>query len=302
VSPDRATVLIAEDSMLLRALLRTQLEERGYRVLEAVDGETAMQIAREELPDAILLDVEMTPVDGFTVLAELKADAELADTPVVVISGRTASEDAVHGLDLGAHDYLRKPFEPDELAARVHAAVRVKRLQDELKALNSELTRLASTDQLTGSANRRRLNDEMERNCSRSARHGTPLALLMLDADHFKSINDQLGHQAGDEALIGLVGRLRQRLRREDLLGRWGGEEFMVVAPDTDAAGAAALAEALREQVGGRPIHAGGQDIPLTISVGYTTWDGDQPADLVRRADRALYEAKNAGRNRTVQG
>src|SRR3954447_18412754 len=171
----RPVILVAEDSLVVRALLRAQLRERGYAVVEAADGEQALSRVRESPPDVILLDVEMPRMDGFQVLAELKADPGLGLIPVIFVSGRTTADDAVRGLGLGAHDYLRKPFEAAELAARVHAAVRTKTLTDELRAVNLELTRQATTDALTGLPNRRHLDDQLEALVSRSARHGRPL-------------------------------------------------------------------------------------------------------------------------------
>ena len=286
-------MLVAEDSMGMRALLRAQLREHGYEVVEAADGEHALSRARETRPDVILLDVEMPRLDGFATLHELKSDPDLQDVPVIFITGRTTAEEAVRGLQMGAQDYLRKPFEAAELAARVHAALRTKQLQDELRQLNSELSRQATTDAMTGLPNRRLLDDELSRRCAHCKRHGHALALLLVDADHFKRVNDELGHKAGDDVLLALTERLAGRLRADDMLGRWGGEEFMVIAPNIDASGAPVLAEALRAAVESEPLAAAA----VTISVGWAVWDGDSPDTLVKRADRALYQAKDAGRN-----
>jgi diguanylate cyclase (GGDEF)-like protein len=303
MSNEEGTVLVAEDSLVVRALLRAQLRERGYSVVEAADGEQALARARETRPDVILLDVDMPKRDGFDVIAEMKDDPELATVPVVFITGRTTADDAVRGLDMGAHDYLRKPFEAAELTARVHAALRTKRLQDELRALNLELSRLANTDTLTGLANRRYLDEELTRLVSRCERHGGPLSLLIADVDHFKKVNDVHGHAVGDETLVALAGRLTERLRAEDVVGRWGGEEFLVLVPDVDRRGAETVAEALREQVSGRPLDTAAGPLKLTLSVGWTfRLEGDTPDDLLRRADAALYEAKQAGRDRVVEG
>ena len=295
---DEAVVLVAEDSVVVRALLRAQLAERGYTVVEAGDGHEALAKAAEARPDVILLDVEMPNLDGFGVLERLRSTPELSDIPVIFVSGRTNAEDAVQGLDLGAHDYLRKPFEAGELAARVHAAARIKQLQDELRAMNGDLQRLATTDSLTGVPNRRMLDDQLRRHVSRAARHKRPLAVLLVDVDRFKSINDRLGHPAGDEALVGIARRLAQRLRAEDVLGRWGGEEFMVITPDVDGEGAGLLADALRREIDSRPLIVDGTQLPVTVSIGWAGWQGERPEDLVVRADSALLRAKEGGRNR----
>lgn len=298
-----AVVLVAEDSMVVRALLRAQLREHGYEVVEAADGEQALARAREAHPDVMLLDVDMPRGNGFDVLSALKDDPELAEVPVVFITGRTTAEDAVRGLSLGAHDYLRKPFEAAELAARVHAAVRTKRLQDELRSLNHDLTRLAGTDNLTGLPNRRHLDEELGRLVARSERHGLPLAVLLLDVDHFKRINDQHGHQVGDEVLVAVAGRFASCLRREDVAGRWGGEEFMVLAPDIDRDGAAALADALRERIALHPVLTAAGPVAFTVSVGWTfRTAGDSAGELVRRADGAMYAAKHDGRDGVAAG
>ena len=299
MTDDEAVVLVAEDSLTVRALLRAQLRQRGYSVVEAADGEQALARARDARPDVVLLDVDMPKRDGFDVLAEMKADPLLAGVPVVFITGRTTAEDAVRGLDLGAHDYLRKPFEAAELTARVHAALRTKRLQDELRDLNGELARLAHTDNLTGLANRRYLDEELTRLTARSNRHGGPLSILLIDGDHFKRVNDAHGHQVGDEALIALAARLAERLRAEDVIGRWGGEEFMVMLPDIERRGAETVAEALRRHVSDRPLETSAGPIPLTISIGWAFKGSEDTADdLLRRADSALYEAKSGGRDR----
>jgi diguanylate cyclase (GGDEF)-like protein len=296
-------VLVAEDSVPVRALLCAQLHERGYDVIEAADGEQALSRARDAHPDIVLLDIDMPRRDGYEVLAELKADPDLAALPVVFITGRTDAEDAVRGLDMGAHDYLRKPFEAEELGARVQAAMRTKRLQDDLRTLSGELARIANTDNLTGLANRRYLDEELSRLIARSERHGLPLSVLILDADRFKDVNDRHGHQAGDEALVALAARLSERLRAEDIVGRWGGEEFMVLAPDVDHGGAGTLAEALRARVAGRPIETSSGPLPVTVSVGWAfRRPGESAADLLERADVGLYAAKRGGRNGVAEG
>jgi diguanylate cyclase (GGDEF)-like protein len=282
-------VLVAEDSLVVRALLRSQLRERGYVVVEAADGEQALHRARESAPDVVLLDVEMPKVDGFEVLAELKRDPRLADVPVIFITGRTTADDAVRGLDLGAHDYLRKPFEAAELTARVHAAMRTKALQDELRAANEELIRHAGTDPLTGLANRRALEAELRRLCSRSARHGRPLAVALVAVD---------GDEPDDELVTLGAGRLARRLRQEDVLGRWDHATFALLAPDTDAAGAAALAEALRAVVAEAPFALAGGDRGLTLSLGVAGFAGDRPEVLMARAQAALERARAAGGDR----
>jgi two-component system, cell cycle response regulator len=295
VSPP--TVVVAEDSLVIRAVLVEQLESRGYRVVEAADGEQALAACRRDRPDVVLLDVEMPQLDGHAVLAGVKADPLLADIPVVFVTSRVTTEDVVEGLRLGAHDYLRKPFEPSELLARVHAAVRIKALQDELRLRNAELELASRTDALTGLPNRRHLEEQLQR----LAGNGR-LSVLLLDIDRFKLVNDTRGHAAGDEVLRVVAGRLREAVRTADVAGRWGGEEFLVVLPATAAVEAAALGERVRQAIAAAPVPLPDVPLAVTASVGVASGGHDGWEGLVRRADTGLYAAKDGGRNRVVPG
>lgn len=300
VEEPAAKVLVAEDSLVMRAVLRRQLEEHGFRVVAAADGEEALAMSLEHHPDVILLDVEMPKLDGYGVLAALQASPELVDIPVVFLTARTTTEDVVRGLSLGAHDYLRKPFESAELLARVSAAVRVKALQDQLRQRNIELDAMSRTDTLTGLPNRREMQDRMAAATSAARRHGQPSALLMVDIDFFKKVNDTRGHDGGDIVLQAVAARLGAACRAEDTAGRWGGEEFLVVAPMTDLAGGVKLGERIRNSIGDTAVPLGdGPDIEVTVSVGVAS--GTRAANvLLSEADEALYVAKRDGRNRVA--
>jgi two-component system cell cycle response regulator len=300
--PGRAApvVMVAEDSRTLRSILRGQLRDHGYQVVEAHDGAEAVIVCRRERPDVVLLDVEMPLMDGHLVLANLKRDPALADVPVVFVTARATTEDVVKGLDLGAHDYLRKPFEASELLARVHAALRTKRLQDELRLRNAELDRVSRTDALTGLHNRRHLEERLTEQASLVKRHGGELGLLLLDVDHFKHVNDEHGHAAGDAVLRILAGRLREAIRVEDVPGRWGGEEFLVLLPATGREGVGSAGERVRRGVATDPFQLTTSELPVTVSVGAAAGVDDGWEGLVRRADAAMYAAKEAGRNRVV--
>lgn len=293
-------VLVAEDSAVVRAVVRRQLEERDFAVVEAVNGLEALRLAREHQPDVVLLDIEMPKLDGWGVLAELVNDPVLCNTPVVFVTGRTATEEVVEGLRLGAHDYLRKPFDDAELLARVTAAARVKALHDELADQAVEYDRVSRLDALTGLHNRRHLDEHLYRHAAASKRHKQHLGVLMIDIDHFKAVNDRLGHAAGDEVLCEVSRRLVRSLRADDLAGRWGGEEFVVVLPLTDGEGTRAAAERVRVAVGGAPVQLADRSVEVTISVGCASAVGEAADELLRRADAALYEAKEAGRNRAA--
>ena len=294
------TILVADDSMVVRAVLRRQLETDGHTVVEAVNGEEAIDACREYHPDVILLDVEMPVLDGHATLARLKADPQLKDIPVVFLTGRVDTVDVVNGLRLGAHDYLRKPFEANELMARVSAALRTKWLQDELRARNAELDRVSRIDMLTNIYNRRHLDEHLRQVISAARRHDRTVGVLIVDIDHFKDVNDEHGHLAGDAVLREVAARLQQAMRTEDALGRWGGEEFLAVLTDTPPEGVRVMAERLRQVVAAAPFTLDdGSQIRVTVSVGHT--NGTEDAEvLVHRADDALYVAKAEGRNRVA--
>jgi two-component system cell cycle response regulator len=294
-------VLLVEDSAAIRALVRRMLVAGGHVVVEAAGGAAALTVCREQQPDVVLLDVEMPEMSGWDVLAAMKADPDLRDVPVVFLTGRSDTTDMVDGLRLGAHDYLRKPCEPTELLARVQAAARVKRLQDELRQRNEDLDRISRTDALTGLRNRRHVEEYLAKLTSLARRNLEPIAVLVIDIDHFKSVNDEHGHEAGDAVLREVAGRMQDSVRLEDMVGRWGGEEFLVVLPNTTDQGAAELAERLRQVVADTPCRlADGDAVQVTISVGCAASLIDDAGILVRSADAAMYQAKQTGRNRVV--
>lgn len=296
-------ILVAEDSLVVRAVLREHLAGQGMEVIEAEDGDQAIKLCRETTPDVILLDVEMPGLDGYQVLAMLKTDPRLRDIPVVFLTGRATTEDVVMGLQLGANDYLRKPFEAPELIARVSAAMRIKSLQDQLRQRNEELDLLTRTDPLTGLYNRRHLDEQLRTAASAAVRHGYPLGVLMVDIDNFRNVNDTEGHAAGDTVLAVIASRLRASMRAEDVLGRWGGEEFLALLPYSDLLSTTALAERLRVRVGMDPLVVGERgEMHITISIGCAAGDGQDPEELVREADVYLYLAKESGRNRVLPG
>jgi diguanylate cyclase (GGDEF)-like protein len=294
------TILVADDSLVVRAVLRRQLEADGHHVIEAADGEEAIIACRDHRPDVVLLDVEMPVLDGHATLKRLKADEDLRDIPVVFLTGRVDTADVVTGLRLGAHDYLRKPFEANELMARVSAALRTKELQDELRARNAELDRVSRIDSLTGLFNRRHLDEHLRHEISAARRHQRIVGVMILDIDHFKQVNDQHGHPNGDVVLREVAQRLLGTLRAEDALGRWGGEEFIAVLTESPAASISLVAERMRKVIADKPFPLDSGDlITVTVSIGYTCGDGEAEV-LVRQADDALYEAKAAGRNQVV--
>jgi two-component system cell cycle response regulator len=297
---ETGSVLIVDDSLVIRSVVRGWLEEQGHVVTEVEDGASAVERCLADPPDVVLLDIEMPGLNGHEVLARLKSEPLVRDIPVVFLTNHASMEEVLRGLGGGAHDYLRKPFEPAELVARIGAAVRVKKLQDELRRRNDELDQISRTDALTGLFNRRHLEEQLRAYAAASRRHGHQLGVVLLDVDHFKAVNDTYGHPAGDDVLCELARRITGELRAEDIAGRWGGEEFLVILPHTDLVGTMQGGERIRSVVAASPFQMADVRSTVTVSGGCSSAVGAGVEDLVRAADNGLYEAKAAGRNRIV--
>ena len=278
--------MVVEDDAGIRALYRAILEGTGRRVVEVAGGEKALAAARAAMPDLILLDIGLPGISGLDVLRILKGQPDVAAIPVIVVTAWDDPALVAEALRDGAVDYVRKPFGPDELSARVDVALRTKAQHDALRAD-------AGIDPLTQTANRRALDEALAREHARARRTRRGFSILLVDLDHFKTINDRHGHATGDAVLRAAARRLAGRARAVDISGRWGGEEFLVIAPDTDAVGAAALGEDLRGAVAEAPC-AG---VAVTTSVGVAAWAREAIEALLARADAALYAAKAAGRD-----
>jgi two-component system, cell cycle response regulator len=303
----KAKLLLVDDSQPQGAAIKATLERLGYEVTWATSGIEALKLARTYRPDLVLLDVVMEDMDGFAVCRWLKVNNDTRDVPVIMLTVKGELQDRVEGLHIGADDYLAKPFEDQELEARIFAALRVKAIQSELKQRNAQLESmlhhveaLAMTDPLTGLFNRRRFRDILRREFAVTRRYKNSLSCIMVDLDHFKSINDRFGHESGDEVLKAVAHCLSQNLREVDLSARLGGEEFVLLLPHTPKDNAVMVAERMSKLVG--KLRFGGTQAPFGItasfgvagSIDVTTNDAE---DLVRAADVALYDAKRRGRN-----
>lgn len=285
-------VLVVEDDEDVRQLLVDLLEE-DHEVLEASDGEEGVRRGREEAPDVILMDLFLPRLDGFAALEELKRDPRSAEIPVLFLTAERDESTRVRGLDLGAADFLVKPFSSVELKARIAKALRAARQQEQLRTI-------AQTDALTGLPNYRAFRTRLDEEVKRARRYHTSLAAVMVDLDNLKPINDTLGHAAGNRAIVSLAEAVTAQLRETDFAARYGGDEFVVLLPHTTAGEAKALAERLRRAI--RRVEVDGTGLPLRASLGVAALapgGGEASADaLIRAADSALYRAKNTGRDR----
>jgi len=285
-------VLIIDDDPDALEVAKSRLAKEGLDILCIDGGVRGLEAARRETPDLILLDVDMPEMSGFDVCRALKSDRELCMIPVLFLSGSCTGESKVQGLDLGAVDYVTKPFDAFELRARVRAALRTKRLQD-------LLFEHAHIDPLTGLPNRRALMERLYREWSRIDRHGGQLSFVMADIDHFKLVNDRHGHGAGDRLLQEVAGAIAGQCREVDLPARIGGEEFAIIVPDETAGGAVRLAERCRAEIEKSCVVVNDEVVRATASFGVADADGlTSPELLMKLADEALYRAKESGRNR----
>jgi len=294
-------VLVVDDSPVVRTILSSCLKQAGYHVTQAVDGQAGLVALDAEPFDVVITNLHMPRLGGLGVLEGIKRRG-LA-TEVVVLTGSDDMDAAVGALRLGAHDYLLKPPKRlEEIVLTIERAAEKKRLRDENSRLIRELKLLSRADFLTGLPNRRSLEEALGRELDRVRRYGASLGVAMLDLDHFKSVNDRFGHQAGDDVLRWLARTAADAFRQSDSVFRFGGEEFAVLLPAVSIDGAGDACRRFVERVAATPLRLDGGTLELTCSIGLTA---AQPSDasaasVIARADRALYEAKALGRNRVV--
>ncbi len=284
-------ILVVDDDPDVLAVAKSRLTQECEEVLCASGGIAGLETARGRHPDLILLDLNMPDISGFAMCRQLKADPELCMIPVIFVSGSSTAEDKVEGLDLGAVDYVTKPFDAFELRARVRAALRTKHFQD-------LLVDYAHVDPLTGLPNRRALMECLHREWDRVKRHHGSLSFIMADVDHFKRVNDTHGHGIGDQLLRQIAGAVKRQCRDVDLPARYGGEEFGIVVPDESMNDAACLAERCRRAIENIRIPCHDVMLGATASFGVAEATGLPSAEaLIAQADEALYRAKARGRN-----
>ncbi len=295
-------ILVVDDSEPNLMLLRSILNLDGYRVDTVLSGPEALDLARSEPPDLVLLDVMMPEMSGYDVCRCLKADERTAHVPIIFLTALGDVPERVTGLEAGGDDYIAKPFHPDELRARIKAALRTKQVRDRLQRERQDLAAQAVTDPLTGVYNRRMLDARLQEEVIRARRYGHCLTCLMLDLDFFKAVNDDHGHPTGDAVLRRFVQATHACLRGSDVLARYGGEEFVILVTETDLAGATVTAEKVRRRIEETEFQAvNGAPLRVTASIGVAELEPDDtPESLLARADQAMYRAKHDGRNRVV--
>jgi diguanylate cyclase (GGDEF)-like protein len=304
-------ILIAEDEPVSRRVLRVALQKMGHTVLEAADGREALALLEEEAVRLVIADWMMPNMDGLELVRQIRASGQTAQQGdpshryiyVILLTSRGQKQDIVDGLTAGADDYITKPFDRDELMVRIHAGERVIGLEDKLAARNAELARMALVDGLTGIPNRRDFDAKLQKIGEESRRGARSYSVVMIDLDHFKGLNDTLGHEAGDDALRAVARILESNIRLADSVFRYGGEEFVCLLPDTGSDGAMQVAERLRRRVQLAKIHNPGNTVDgrLTVSIGLAAYVPDsrvEPATILAMADQALYRAKQLGRDR----
>ena len=293
-------VAIVDDDAAIRRLVRLFLKRSGYDTVEFATGNEAREQLQTIPWDLAILDRRLPDMDGVELCQELKSDPEFKSRYVIMLTGEDEQEDKVEGLDLGADDYITKPFQYPELLARIRAAKRIVDLQKELMETNKRLERLSITDGLTNLYNHRYFQDEFARAFEESARYGRPLSLAMADIDFFKKINDNYGHAVGDEVLKAVSRMFQESSRSTDLVARYGGEEFAIMMPETDLRAAIVFAEKLRALVESTqiPTQAGPLQVNVSVGVAAVPHPNIHSAkELIIAADNALYRAKEAGRN-----
>ena len=297
-------ILVADDDPINRRLLQTSLARWNYEVILARDGQEAWNILqREDAPKLAILDWMMPGMDGPDICREVRKRNFKFYTYILLLTSNLRNEDIIVGLEAGADDYLTKPFEGNELKARLRTGRRILELQEQLLSATAALQFQLATDPLTGMLSRVAILQTMRIELIRCEREGTTVGILMADLDHFKQINDTYGHLAGDTVLREAAKRMRSSVRAYDAVGRYGGEEFLIVMPGCDITSATTRAEGSRIAIGKQPLDAPEGMIPVTVSLGVAVGGGAKLLDLeglLRAADTALYDAKNKGRNQVA--
>ncbi len=329
IDPHNRSILIVDDNPQNIQLVASHLKEEGYRISFSQSGQDVLKKIENAAFDLILLDIMMPEMDGFEICTRVMQHPEYKEVPIIFLTAKIDKDSIVKGFEVGAVDYIVKPFHGAELLARIRTHLELKayrekveeiniqlnkeilngiKMQEELEASKRELEEMnrrlyekATKDALTGLFNRRKMTDLIEYEYDRSLRTQLPFSIVITDIDHFKTVNDTHGHDCGDQVLEEVSRILMSMTRKQDQVSRWGGEEFLLLLPDTDTEGALTLAEKIREKIEASSCFCGETEIKITMTFGISCFSEDKSdKKVIKEADLALYEGKNSGRNRCV--
>ncbi len=297
-------ILLAEDDEVSRYVVSETLRRWGYDVVCATNGEQAWSLLQSaNAPQLALLDWVMPGMDGVEVCRRVRERGSEPYVYILLLTSKGQKQDIIQGMGAGADDYITKPCDPQELQTRLSAGHRIIKLQTELLEARESLRYLALHDSLTGLVNRKEVFERLKSEVDRSSRDGSSVGVLLVDIDYFKLVNDRYGHADGDQVLVEVASVMRAAVRSYDIVGRYGGEEFLVILPGCDSLKAELQAERLREAVAGKTILLSRGPLTVTVSIGVMAKEcrsNDSPSQLIGAADAALYRAKAAGRNRVA--
>lgn len=302
-------ILVVDDTPENISILKVILSKEGYNISVALSGEIALNILTRSLPDLILMDVMMPGMNGFEVCRKIKEDSRTCEIPVIFVTAKAETDDIVQAFDAGGVDYITKPYQYKEILSRIKTHLKMQSLLkrnsaliEELKNANAELENISRKDPLTGLSNRRDMNEKIENELARFNRSKESFSIILGDIDYFKKTNDTYGHDAGDDILVKVSNLMAEATRAQDVVARWGGEEFLILLPNTDLDGSWNLAEIIRKKIENEEMIFAQNKIPVTMSFGTSCYeDGLSINELVKKADECLYRAKEAGRNKVVR-
>lgn len=297
------TILIAEDDSNIAELVKIILEAKGYVTEWAEDGEQALNRAQKLVPDLILLDVMMPRLNGYEVLKAIKENTKISHIPVIFLTVKGETDSKVVGLRMGGHDYITKPFDLDELIARVEAALRIKGEQDHLRDVNKRLSELSMTDPLTSLFNKRYLMERFHEEIERAKRYEYPIACLKIDVDNFKAVNDRFSELQGNQILQQIAVIMKNSNRVVDIIARISGEKFLLILPQTNLGGAETVGQRLKQLIEETRFIRNAPDFSVTVSIGVSAYSTDEintKEELLQATEQALEEAKSKGSNQLV--
>lgn len=302
-----AKILVVDDHPGNIRIIAAMLQHQ-YTILAANNGLRAIKIAEDTHPDLILMDIMMPEMDGFTVCETLKKNPHTKDIPIIFITAKTEIDDVVKGFSIGGCDYISKPFNPEELFARVNTHIELKNSREllqkyinELEIKNRELDSMSKTDYLTELANRRFMTTRLKEETARGERTGEKFSILMCDIDNFKKVNDTYGHEIGDLVIKKVANSIKSVVREYDVVSRWGGEEFLILLINTNIIAAEKAAEKIREEIEHNKFAIDNGSFKVTISIGVTEYLNEfSISENVNNADKALYESKHSGKNKVT--